>query len=80
MMLKTCMHTGELAGSSCVRVIVIFTVSPLRVSLDNSVTWEKKYSTCTLQISPKPAESRCDKANTISYTLTKTKLRVLLCE
>lgn len=49
MMLKTWMHTGELAGSSPVRVIVIFTVSPLRVSLDNSVTWEKKYFICTPQ-------------------------------
>lgn len=51
-MLKTWMHTGELAGSSPVRVTVIFTVSPLRVSLDNSVTWEKKYLIHTPPIIP----------------------------
>lgn len=48
MMLKTWVHTGELAGSSPVRVRVIRTVSPLKVSLDSSVTWEKRYLMCTL--------------------------------
>lgn len=70
MILKTWVHTGELAGSSLVRVTVILTVSPLGVSPDSSVTWEKMYLICTRDY-PRVWRIRDDTAITIYYALTE---------
>lgn len=64
MILRTWMHMGELAGSSIIRVMVIFTVSPFEVSLDNSVTWKEMYLMCTLDY-PRMWRIRYDTAITI---------------
>lgn len=69
------MHVGEFGNSSLVRVRVIFTVSPLWVSLVSSVTWERGREEARLVLTC--VEHKHYRATTC--LLTTLELQVLAC-